>query len=658
MSAEVFSKSIDLTNIPEDQWEEYIGHGYRNSCYTVDSEKNGQAILFGYDTEGNPQTFIFPHKSWVKYRVRYETDEKDIFGNYVATKYFRNSYERKRWIEASAGIFIVEALRPEQEILHKLFTNYVLDSTFNNQDMRIFYLDIETEISDTFMKPKDALNRINMITIYDTETEKFYTWSLEDAKIDFVEDPLRDMDKSNFVFYSFNNNEIKMMEHFIHFWETNYPDVVCGYNSQAYDLPYIIRRIENILTKGDAARLSPIGKYFIREVNHDNERANVQAEIEVDISGIFSADEMVLYRDKFKVKPALDGGYSLNNVGESEGLGKKIHYSGTLKDLYEKDYQKFYEYNVRDVDLLKRIEEKCKLIPLARRVAGSGLTNYNAIYSSISYLIGSLIAFGKTEMEGSPVCQSYLNEKKESQGYEGAYVFPPVVGLYKGGIACVDFNSLYPSTIRALNLSPETYVGKIIPIGSPNPDDPLDLDNTEITTFYLKPPTGQTRQLSKDELLELCKTKCIFTRNNTLFLKHSVKQGLVSAWSKHFYGLRKSTKKEMQALEMKLYNKEIIDPIEIKKAKVQVENLNNMQMAVKIMLNSIYGILGTVHSPIENREIAQTITRTGKFANMSAATYIKEWFKEKFKVGDDYVTPVSGDTDSVIGSTKIFVKCK
>jgi DNA polymerase elongation subunit (family B) len=495
-----------------------------------------------------------------------------------------------------------------------------------------------------------------MITLYDTETEKFYTWSLSDAKIDFKEEPLRDMDKSNFVFYSFNNNEIKMMEHFIHFWETNYPGTVVGYNSQAYDLPYIIRRIENILTKGDAARLSPIGKYFIREVNHDNERANVQAEIEVDISGIFSADEMVLYRDKFKVKPALDGGYSLNNVGEVEGLGKKIHYSGTLKDLYEKDYQKFYEYNVRDVDLLKRIEEKCKLIPLARRVAGSGLTNYNAIYSSISYLVGSLIAFGKTEMEGSPICQSYLNEKKESEGYEGAYVFPPVVGLYKGGIACVDFNSLYPSTIRALNLSPETYVGKIIPIGSPNPDDPLDLDNTEITTFYLKPPTGQTRQLSKDELLELCKTKCIFTRNNTLFLKHSVKQGLVSAWSKHFYGLRKSTKKEMQALEMKLYNKEITDPVEIKRAKIQVENLNNMQMAVKIMLNSIYGILGCGHSPIANNEIAQTITRTGKFANMSAATYIKEWFKEKFKVSDDYVTPVSGDTDSVIGSTKIFVK--
>lgn len=658
MSAEVFSKSIDLTNIPEDQWEEYIGHGYRNSCYTVDSEKNGQAILFGYDTVGNPQTFIFPHKSWVKYRVRYETDEKDIFGNYVATKYFKNSYERKRWIEASAGIFIVEALRPEQEILHRLFTNYVLDSDFNNQDMRIFYLDIETEISETFMKPKDALNRINMITLYDTENEKFYTWSLSDAKIDFKEEPLRDMDKSNFIFWSFDNNEIRMMQHFINWWEKNYPDVIIGYNSNSYDLPYIIRRIENILTKGDAARLSPIGKYFIREVNHDNKRANVQAEIEVDISGIFSADEMVLYRDKFKVKPALDGGYSLNSVGEAEGLGKKIHYSGTLKDLYEKDYQKFYEYNVRDVDLLKRLEEKCKLIPLARRVAGSGLTNYNAIYSSISYLIGSLIAFGKTEMKGSPVCQSYLNEKKESQGYEGAYVFPPVVGLYKGGIACVDFNSLYPSTIRALNLSPETYVGKIIPIGSPNPDDPLDLDNTEITTFYLKPLSGQTKQLSKDELLELCKTKCIFTRNNTLFLKHSVKQGLVSAWSKHFYGLRKSTKKEMQALEMKLYNKEITDPDEIKKAKIQVENLNNMQMAVKIMLNSIYGILGCGHSPVENREIAQTITRTGKFANMSAATYIKEWFKEKFKVGDDYVTPVSGDTDSVIGSTKIFVKYK
>lgn len=654
---DVFNNCIDLTDIPESNWTQYIGSGYRSCCYTIDHNKNGIGILFGYDTNGNPQTFMFLHKSEVKYRVKYETDEKDTFGNYVATKKFKNTSERKRWIENAQGLYIVEALRPEQEILHKLFDTVVLNNDFNTQDLRIFYLDIETEISDSFMEPRDALNRINMITIFDTKTQKYYTWSLEKAEIDFKEEPLNGMDKNMFVFWSFQDNEIKMLEHFTDWWSQNYPDVVCGYNSQAYDMPYIVRRLENVLGKNSPEILSPIGKYRIKEVNHANERANVAADIEVEISGIFSADELILYKNKFMVKPSLDGGYSLNNVGEVEGLGHKIHYDGSLKDLYVKDYQKFYEYNVRDVDLLKRIEEKCKLIPLTRRVAGAGLTNYDAIYSSISYLIGSLISFAKTQMKGHPVFQSYLNQKNDNFSYEGAYVFPPVPGLYKGGIATVDFNSLYPSTIRALNLSPETYVGKISPINSPNPDDPIDLDETEYDKFYLKPAAGgQTKIVTKDDVLKLCKEKCIFTRNNTLFLKHSVKQGVISAWCKHFYGLRKSTKKAMQKLEMQVYNKEITGEENLRKAEFDIQNLDNVQHAVKIMLNSVYGILGTAHSAIGNPDIAQTITRNGKFCNMSAAKYIKEWMKEKFHVGDDYITPVSGDTDSVKFSAKIRIK--
>lgn len=658
--ADIFDLAIDLTDVPEEKWNEFIGHGYRSCCYTTDHEKNGVILLFGFDTNENPQTFLIPHKSWVKYRVSYPTEEKDIYGHYVATKYFNNTSQRKKWVEAADGIFIVECLKPENELLHKLFDKYVLDADFNQQKLRKFFIDIETEISDQFMKPVDAQNRINMITIYDNYTEKFYTWSLDKAEIDFKEEPLCNMPKEMFEFFSFQNNEIRMMEHFLDWWQNNYPDVVSGWNSQAYDMPYIVRRIENILNKGAAGRLSPVGKYRITQVNHDNERANVEAEIEVDISGVFLADELVLYRDKFSVKPSLDGGYSLDNVGEAEGLGHKIHYDGTLKDLYEKDYQKFYEYNVRDVDLLKRIEDKCLLIPLARKIVGSGLCNYGTIYSSISYLIGSLISFAKINMDS--VFQSYSGEKKENKSYEGAYVFPPVPGLYKGGIATVDFNSLYPSTIRALNLSPETYVGKIEPINYPDTDSPIDIDKIECEKFYLHPADSKdtkVKMIDKSQLLKLCETKCIFTRNNTLFLKHSIKQGVVSAWCKHFYNLRKSTKKSMQKLEMALYNKEVAEA-DIQKTKNEVQNLDNIQHAIKIMINSIYGMFGTSHSPIGNVDIAQTITRGGKFCNTEAAKYIKQWMMEKFKVGEDYITPVSGDTDSQFANitciTDYFIK--
>ena len=651
---EIFDNCVDLNNMPENQWDSIIGHGYRSCCYLIDGNGCGVGVLFGYDANGNSQNFLVPHQSWVKYRVKYDTGEKDIYGHFVATKYFKNSSERNKWLKAAEGIFIVECLKPEQEILLKLFGKYVLDSDFNNQPERIFYLDIETEISDQFMPPAEAKNRINMITIFDTKCQKFITWSLEMAKTKFKTEPLSKMDSNMFEIRSFNNNEIKMLEDFINWWSQNYPDVICGYNSKDYDLPYIVNRIKNVLGNNEASRLSPVGKVRVKEVNHANERASVGADIEVDIDGIFSADELVLYRDKFGVKTALDGGYSLNNVGEAEGLGQKIHYTGTLKDLYEKDYQLFYEYNVRDVDLLKRIEEKCKLIPLARRVAGSGLVNYDAIYSSISYLIGSLVSFARFQMNGL-IFQSYANEKKEKESFEGAYVFPPIPGLYKGGIATVDFNSLYPSTIRALNLSPETYVGKVIPIGPEHPDEEFDIDTINCDEFIIKNPE-KTTKVTKKQLLELCRTKCIFTRNNVLFLKHSVKQGVISAWCKHFYGFRKETKKKMQTLDLDIYNKVIVDLEQIAKTKILIQNLDNIQQATKIQLNSIYGILGTNHSPIFNVDIAQSITRNGKYCNTSAARFIKDWMIEKFKVGQDYCTPVSGDTDSVAGNTKIRIR--
>ena len=194
------------------------------------------------------------------------------------------------------------------------------------------------------------------------------------------------MPKDKFVLFDdFNDDEEDMLDSFLNWIEKNYPDVSGSWNGRAYDWPYIVRRIENVLGKNAAKRLSPVGKYFVKEVNHDNARADVGADIEVDISGLFIADDLVLYRDKFLIAPALDGAYNLSNVGEHEGLGKKIQYDGTLKDLYVKDWDKFYEYNVRDVDLLVKIESKCKLVNLARKVAGRGLCPYSTIYASISF---------------------------------------------------------------------------------------------------------------------------------------------------------------------------------------------------------------------------------------------------------------------------------
>ena len=720
---------IDLTNIEEKEIRNIFGPGYRYCCYITTGRRfgghgtqpsNGQGVILflGYDKQGNPQNYKIPHKSHVKYVVKYKTQEKDIFGRYVETKYFNNTTDRKNFIDNFPDkANIIECLPPQNEFLHKYFDEYALDESFNTFPLRIQYYDIETEISDDgFEEASTARQRINMITIYDNKTEKFYTWSLEHIEPDFSDEYdengnlinsccLKDAPLDKFVIYEFSDDEARMLRHFHDWFIRNRPDVFMGFNSQAFDLGYIMNRMERVLGNPDRVvdkeghsrdrwckwvkDLSPVGKVRERHNNTDNERANKQAEYLYEIDGIFNADLLILYRDKYKINQPLDGGNGLDNIGEVECGINKIHYKGTkapngeiihsLKDLYLKDWNRFYKYNVMDVEVLRRVEEKVKTVPLSRTITSAGLSNYDAIYSSIGYLIGSLIMFAKTQM--GTVFTSYKGVEKESINYEGAYVFEPTPGLYRDGVMCVDFNSLYPNSMIASNVSPETYVGKIsrFPIDDPTmtfftKEPPIDLNGTDTTgvlartndeheynelynkkfdgiedskleKFYLLPANGSKQKvITRQQLDELLKNKCIFTRNNTLFLKHSIKQGVVSAWSEHFYKLRKATKKKGQKLELDLDNGLITENID--EVKEQIQNLDNTQQARKIALNSIYGCCSTSFSPIYNPYIAQTITRTGKWCNQSSSEFIRKCFKERFGIDDSYVNVTSGDTDS------------
>lgn len=662
--------AIYLLDVPEEKWGDYIGKGYRSVTYKLDQDKNGRIVLLGYDKENNEKTFICPHKCHVKYVVKYKTNETDVYGRYVTTKYFNNTKERHFWMEKNQGLTIVECYRPEQEFLQKMFYDCVFDSDFNKQWMRTACLDIETEISDVFPEPSLAEQRINMITVYDNKDDMFHTWSLDDCVVEFHDEPLCHEPKERFDLRVFQGNEKRMLFDFLQWWEDCQFTCVMAYNGRAFDIPYIIRRLENVLGKPQASRFSPVGTYRIKEVNHDNERADVSASIEVIVDGLFTCDLLLLYRDKFKIAQALDGGYSLDNVCEHEGLGNKIKYDGTLKELYMNNYQKFYEYNVRDVDLVKRLDEKCKMSMLARQIISFGLCNYDSIYSSIGYLIGSVTVFTKSK-DKSLVFNSYLKEKKVFDGFEGAFVFPTTPGVYRGGIGVIDFASLYPSNIRSINASPETYVGKLLIYRNNagtitcnqkdekffNVNDDTVTSDPTIVKYELKLPNGNRKAITLSQIKELLETKCIYTANNTLFLKHEIKHGMIAQWSEFFYNLRKQTKKKMLNLIHTLRSDKSKDWSEDKKAKteIEIEILDTMQMAYKIMINSIYGMFGTGFSPIANQDIAQSVTRQGQLCNKSASKYILKLFKRRFNAQDDYNVTIGGDTDTLSKDTKIDI---
>ena len=652
-------------------------------------DDNGKIWLKCYEKDTHRPIVLeikdFPSTVWHRTNaLAPKTDKVDAYGQPVVQEVFFNGAARRKWLKSwksrpdYCDNQIVQCMDPCDEFMQQVFWKEAQEESFNKGFQRVFFLDIETEVSETSLQPYKAEDKMLMITIYDNKTEKFYTWSLKPAEVAFHDqgdwkNPLNEYPKDKFVLYDqFNGDEKTMLKHFLAFWATNYPDVVCGWNSRWYDMPYIVRRIENVLGTAKARFLSPLEDYkIIHEKSNEkdeNGRWKEKPDIEwVDIKGMFQADEMVLYSKKFGVKQALDGGYGLSNVGQAEGFGGKIAYETTLLDLYNSDWQKFYEYNVRDVELLWSIEKQCKLIPLARTIVGFGLVNYDYIYQSAPYLVPTISIFCQKHRENM-IFNTYANNFRKKIPYEGAWVIDPTPGRYSYGTATDDFNSLYPSCMRMMNLSIETYIGRIE--DGYNGEGGLDNfwmthggidgipEDTKFTLVFDRVDMEQEvrREIDVPMLKKLLKDKLIICPTNmTLFLKHEVKRGVIADWAEVFFNRRKATKKEMFKCD-KAADK-CTDPVEKEKLLTRVENLKNLQQALKICLNSIYGSLATTGCPfLHPIGLAQSVTRAGRFANTMGVKFFKQWLQENYGISDDYVVAPGGDTDSFFMNLEAVTK--
>ena len=612
--------------------------GYRNICYR-NVNGSGEIVLYGWDADKKPKTFLIPHKPKVCYECKHETGNKSLFGKHVDYKYFENTFDRRKWVDAASGhIPMIESFRPEQEFLIENFYKYVFDDDFNTLPLRTFYIDIEISIEDEFPKPEDAKFPINIITIYDTYDKKYHSWVIGmDTKNTIGE---------NVLLRKFPD-ETSMLRDFLKWWSVNYPDVVAGWNIYYFDMPYIVKRLENVLGEQRARMISPINSYIVKQ------QKKVFDSNYIDIRGITQMDLLLLYRDKFKIQTALDGGYNLDNVALVELDDGKLDYEGSMKNFYKTNFQRFFEYNIKDVELTVRLEEKLGLIDLARRMTSLGLCPYETIYTSIQYIIGALTIFAQKNYKC--VFKSFSAEKKDAEAFEGAYVFPTQRGFYRDGIACIDVKSLYPNTMIALNISPETKVGRLA----------KNLDGSYTLTLV----NGDVKIISEDKKREILDTKCIISKNDILFFKHEVKQGILSSWCKTFYDKRKHYQKLMKTIKRKINTlktelSEITNTNSIEyNAKLDEiavnENLRGMygttQQAIKILLNSAYGVTGTPYSPIFDVDIAQSITLNGQFINKAVAGFLKDKFMEKYNCAFDFNVIVYGDTDSVAGDTKLEV---
>jgi len=477
-----------------------------------------------------------------------------------------------------------------------------------------FFFDIETAKDvDGYSTPEDVRTEITSIAYYDKVGKDRRVLVLD--KQNRLQDDIIYGD--NYTVEVFDN-EANLLIKFINYFSEIQPTVISGWNTDGYDIPYLINRIKKVLGPKSANKLSPAG---IVEWNKHRERYKIY--------GVSSLDYIKLYKNfTYTELP----NYRLDTVGKTE-LGKgKIEYDGDLDDLFVTDINKFIEYNMTDVDLVFELDEKLQLINLARTICHKGHVPYEDVYYASKYLDGAAIVDLKRNGLVAPNKQFRFIEDEQQDKLAGAYVMPPIPGLYKW-IYDLDLTSLYPSIIMSLNISPETKVGV-----AKNWNQELLLKKEPILVTI---SDGNSNIEVKDFKKWLIETNSTVASNGAIY---STKQkGFLPKILEKWFDERVEFKNERDNHEVGSEKYKFYDA---------------MQLTQKVLLNSFYGVLGLKTFRFHDLDNAGAITATGQSVIKFSAKVINGYYKKE--IGKDYFINANGnkaefsfytDTDSTFVSS-------
>ena len=413
-------------------------------------------------------------------------------------------------------------------------------------------------------------------------------------------------------------DEYDLCKRFLEDWQLNTPDIITGWNTRFFDIPYLINRFTKILGESEMKTLSPWG--------YINERKMVvrgREMIEYDIYGISSLDYIELYRWYAPGGKSQDS-YRLDNIAQVELGEGKISYDEfeNLHQLYRLNYQKFIEYNIKDVELILKLEDKLKLIELALTLAYDTKSNFNDV-------------FAQTRMWDA-IIYNYLlernivvppNETSVKDGaFEGAYVKDPQIGVHDY-VASFDLNSLYPHLMIQYNISPETIV--------------------EVRDYDANMREIVSNGVSVDKLLiksvNLSNLSGVTITPNGQFFRTN-KQGFLPKMLEEMYEDRKKFKKMMISAKQE-YEKEK-DESKKYELKKKIARYDNLQLAKKVSLNSAYGAMGSQYFRFYDLRLAIGVTSAGQLSIRWIEDKLNGYMNRLLKTnGVDYV--IASDTDSI-----------
>ena len=524
--------------------------------------------------------------------VQKETEWKTLDGKYATPYKFDTIKEAKAFIEQyKQQPHLVFGLdRFAYTYLSDTYPNTV---NWDSDKILTVTIDIETRADNGFPEPEKAEEEMLAITIKNQTTKKIIVWGLGEFK--------NDRDDVTYINCS---NENELLANFMNFWTKHYPDVVTGWNTEFFDIPYLINRVTKILGEDRAKEFSPWGLISSRKVyNHGREQQVY------DITGVANLDYLQLYR---KFTYTNQESYALNHIAFVElGQQKNENPYETFQDWYTKDYQSFLEYNIVDVELVDRLEDKMKLLELLLTMAYEAKVNYEDVFGQVKYWDVLIHNYLKNKKIVIPQKSS----QSKSEKYEGAYVKDPQVGQHKW-VMSFDLNSLYPHLIMQYNMSPETLV----------------------TGNYLKLKDDKTyvNEMLQEVNIDIPDNSTI-TPNGALY--RTDKLGFLPEMMQDIYNDRTVYKKKM--LKAKQDYEDTKDPQYLK----YISRYNNIQMARKISLNSAYGAIGNQYFRYFDLAIAEGITTAGQLSIRWIEKKINQYLNKLLNTDKDYV--IASDTDSI-----------
>jgi len=553
--------------------DHFLVRGYENGRHFATREKF------------SPTLFV-PSKKKTKY--------KTLEGEYVESVEPGSVRECRDFIKKYEGVENFKIYGNDRYIYQYISEMYPEEEIkFDASKIKIATLDIEVASENGFPDVESAAEEVLLITIQDYNTKQIRTWG---------RGSFNNTQKN--VLYKGFRTEYELLTDFINWWmiEENTPEVVTGWNSQLYDIPYLVRRIDRILGEKLKKRMSPWGLVTERE-----EVVMGRKQISYDVGGVTQLDYLTLYK-KFTYKA--QESYRLDYIASVELGQKKLDHSefDTFKDFYTNGWQKFVEYNIIDVELVDRMEDKMKLIELAITMAYDAKVNYTDVFYQVRMWDAIIYNYLKKR---DIVIPPKERSDKDSK-YAGAYVKEPIPGKYDW-VVSFDLNSLYPHLIMQYNISPETL---------------LDERHPSVTVDKI---------LNEELTFEMYKDNAVCA-NGAMFRKDV--RGFLPELMEKIYKDRTIYKKKM------LQAKQDYEKTPTKTLEKEIARCNNIQMARKIQLNSAYGAIGNQYFRYYKLANAEAITLSGQVSIRWIENKMNGFLNKILQTKDtDYV--IASDTDSI-----------